>query len=130
MKHPKSDRENKIKGGQPEKIDHPVFCFKHLHEDYHLRECDNQEKKCLIERIVLLSSCTWNKLQLAPRHGIGSEKIAKNAIRASIPHPFDEDYGDPLAFRFDGMKTIVGFRKGFLFHVIYIDRNFTLYAHG
>jgi hypothetical protein len=131
MKPPKLTKRSKLKIEQKYNgIDYPVFCFKHLHKDYHLNKCDDSEKKCLIDQLILLSSYTWNKLQLSPRHGIGSEKIQINSIRPELPLSFTEDVKNLLAFRFDGKKAFVGFRNGFLFHIFYIDRNFTLYDHS
>ncbi|MDR1918140.1 MAG: hypothetical protein LBQ65_00660 [Tannerellaceae bacterium] len=110
-------------------IDYPVFCFKHLQRDYHLNKCTADEKKCLIEQIVLLSQKTWDEIQLSPRHGSGSEKIDIKSIKAPLPMSFTEDVKHLLALRFDGKKAFVGFRHKFIFHIFYIDRDFTLYNH-
>jgi hypothetical protein len=113
-----------------ERINYPVFCFKYLHKDYHIDKCTPEEKKKLIEHIVSLSSMTWEQLQLSPRHALGSEKISPQSIKASIPSDYmSEEVNTLLAFRFDGKKPFVGFRNGFIFHVFYIDRDFTLYSH-
>jgi hypothetical protein len=114
----------------PETINYPVFCFKYIHRDYHLDKCTNDEKRKFIEQILLISSNSWEQLQLAPKHGVGSEKISSNSIRANIPNHFSEEVGTLLAFRFDGKKPFIGFRNGFIFHIFYIDRDFTLYNHG
>ncbi|MDR0510372.1 MAG: hypothetical protein LBH06_04695 [Rikenellaceae bacterium] len=110
---------------------HPVFCFKYLHKDYGLEQCSDQEKKSLIEQIIQISRCDWHKLQLSPRHGIGSEKIEISSLRngVSIPYDLTEDVNFLIAFRFDGMKPIIGHRNKFIFHVFFIDRDFTLYRH-
>jgi len=113
-----------------EKITYPVFCFRYLHKDYHLNKCTDDEKRKLIEQIVTLSALTWEELQLAPKNGLGSEKISPQSIKASIPaNYFSEEVNMLLAFRFDGKKPFVGFRNGFIFHVFYIDRDFSLYKH-
>jgi hypothetical protein len=130
MKSPKPTVGNRLKIEQKHSsVDCPVFCFKYLHKDYHLNKCDDREKKCLMEQLVLISNHTWQQLKLSPRHGVGSEKIQISSIKPALPVSFTEDVEDLLAFRFDGMKVFVGFRSGFLFHVFYIDRDFTLYDH-
>lgn len=111
-------------------MNYPVFCFKHLSKKYHLDYCTDSEKKCLMEQLVLLSSMTWNEIQLASKHGTGSEKIELSSLKdTQIPISFTDDVGHLLALRFDGKKPIVGFRNGFIFHVFFIDRDFTLYNH-
>jgi hypothetical protein len=131
IKKPTSNKGANIQ--QPEvrynNIDYPIFCFKHLHKDYSLSKCEDSEKKNFVSQLVLLSSHTWNDIQLAPKHGLGSEKINLSSIKASLPVSFTEEVKHLLAFRFDGKKAFVGFRSGFIFHIFYLDRDFTLYQH-
>jgi hypothetical protein len=98
-------------------INYPVFCFKYLHRDYHLDNCTDSEKKNLIDQLVQISGCTWKQLQLSPRHGIGSEKLSISSLKTNLPISFTEEVKNLLAFRFDGKKSFVGFRDGFLFHI-------------
>ncbi|OAV69617.1 hypothetical protein Barb6_00013 [Bacteroidales bacterium Barb6] len=72
---------------------------------------------------------TWEQLQRSPKHGIGSEKIELNALKANIPPSFGKDVPHLLAFRFDGKKPFVGCRDKSVFHILFIDRAFTLYDH-
>jgi hypothetical protein len=80
---------------------YPVFCFRHLHKDYHIDQCDNEEKKQFIEKIIKISSISWEKIQLSPKHGVGSEKININTIKSKIPTTFTGDVEHLLAIRFD-----------------------------
>lgn len=110
-------------------IDYPIFCFKHLHRDYGVDMCTKDEKAALISKMATLSQLTWSQIQLAGKHGLGAEKIKRNAIKASIPSFITEDVDDLFAIRFKGKAPIVGHKSGSIFHVIYIDRTFTLYSH-
>ena len=110
------------------KIDYPVFCFKHLHKDYSINSCKNEDKLFLIERLHKLSQMTWTQIQLAPKHGLGSEKIERDSIIPSIPAQITADVKF-LALRYYGLKPIVGYRSGSIFHIVYIDYNFTVYPH-
>ena len=110
-------------------FNYPIFCFKHLHKDHDLDKCNETEKKSLIEKIVKLSQLTWNDIQNAPRHGLGTEKIAINAIKPSCPSFITDDVKHLLAIRFDGLKPILGHRNRFVFHVLFIDRVFSVYNH-
>jgi hypothetical protein len=113
-------------------INYPIFCFKHLHREFGIDKCNEAEKKALMEHIIRLGALTWTQIQLAPRHGVGSEKIALHSIKAGLPssYPVTDDIHNLLALRFDGLKAMIGLRNGFIFHVFYIDRDFSLYSHG
>ena len=110
-------------------INYPVFSFRYLHKDYNIDKCDDNEKKSLLRQIVTLSNRAWEELKLIPKHGLGSEKISLNAIRTNLPSNLSVEVQHLLAFRFDGKKAFLGVREGFVFHVIFVDRNFTLYKH-
>ncbi len=76
-----------------------------------------------------LSSMTWEQIRQAQRHGLGQEIIPQDSIRAGKP-PHVTPEVNFYALRFDGLKPFVGYKKDFIFHIVYIDRAFTLYDHG
>ena len=94
---------------------HPIFCFRYLHNQHCLMQCDKDEKTSLIEKLVALSTMTWQEIQLAPRHGLGREKISRNSIKPSIPQGITDDVEFFLAFRFSGKKPFIGYRNKFVF---------------
>jgi hypothetical protein len=108
-------------------FNYPVFCFKYLHKDHSLSQCDKDEKVSLIEKLHKFSSMTWEQIRLAPRHGLGQEKIT--SFNVTLPGHVTEDVSF-YALRFDGKKPIVGYKTDFIFHIVYIDRDFTVYKHG
>lgn len=65
---------------------------------------------------------------MAPRHGLGTEKINQSSIKASKPASVTPDVSF-YALRFQGKKAMVGYKSDFIFHVVYLDRDFTLYDH-
>jgi len=111
--------------------DYPIFCFKHLHKDFHINNCTANEKQCFLDKIILMSQMDWQVLQCSNRHGIGCEKKNVDSLICELPYSLKstEDVKFLLAFRFDKMKPFVGFRNKFIFHILYIDRDFTLYKH-
>lgn len=109
-------------------IEYPIFCFRYLHKNFDLSNCTNDDKKALIERICKLSQMSWLEIQMADRHGLGSEKIKQSALKTTIPKHISKDI-DFLALRFNGLKPIVGYKNGFIFHICFIDSKFTLYNH-
>ncbi len=135
--------KGKIKGQEPnkgskiklsitgeQKIDYPVFCFRHLHQNYSLESCQTEDREKLVERLYQLSKMSWQDIQLSNKHGFGSEKIKRHTIKPSIPKEISEDVDFFLALRYNGKKPIVGYRNGAIFHLVYIDYNFTVYSHG
>ncbi len=116
-----------------DKIDYPIFCFRHLHPDYNLDECvmsDVKFSKQLLRKIQLISSISWREIQFSDKHGHGTEKIAINAINKSIPTSITEDVKDFLSFYFHGTSgRIIGFQTQAIFHVVYIDTKLDVYNH-
>lgn len=110
-------------------FNHPVFCFRYLHRNCHINKCESNEKIDLLERIVKLSGLSWQEIETTGRHGFGSEKISRESIKQDLPNDITEDVSHFLALRFSGKKAFVGFRNKFVFHILYIDRDFTLYHH-
>lgn len=111
-------------------FDYPIFCFRHLQANYNVDSCSDEDKIAFAQRLSKLSSMSWNDLKLAPRHGFGSEKIDKTSIKAPWPPFLTEDVNFLLAFRFSGMKPILGHRHHFVFHLIFIDHNYSVYDHS
>lgn len=126
----------KTRDSQAQDIDHekepPCFSLKYLCRKYCLSKCPNTEKVRFIDTLHRLSQKPWGELRNAPRHGCGFEKIDRKAINAGIPGHLSEDI-DLLAFRYHGKHPMVGYRDPdyrSLFHVLWIDRDMTLYDHG
>ena len=106
----------------------PMFSLRYLNQDYNLSQCTKDEKAAFADKIAQLSQLTWSQIQSQPRHGLGYEKIEKNAIRSSIPNHITDDV-NLIAFRFCAKAPMVGYRDRAVFYVIWLDRDFTLYPH-
>lgn len=106
----------------------PIFCLRWLQKGFSTSDCTTDEKAALAERLVEMSCLTWEQLRQAPRHGQGCEKISRSAIRSGIPACVTEDV-NLIAFRFSGLAPVVGFRARRIFHILWLDRAFTLYKH-
>jgi len=113
----------------------PIFSLRYMSPSYSLEKCTKEEKQAFVERMIRLSRLTWQEILHAPRHGLGSEKIGRDSISGdSIPPEIPPD-AKFLALRFHGKAPMVGFReKEFfrrdIFHIVWFDRDFTLYRHG
>ncbi len=108
----------------------PVFSLEFLRRKYCLSCCDAVEKVAFADRIHELSQLTWAEIAAANRHKQGFEVIAHDSITGdSVPGHITDDT-NLLSFRFCGMKPMVGYREGRIFHVLWFDRDFTLYDHG
>ncbi|MHB1664946.1 MAG: hypothetical protein ACYCT7_06765 [bacterium] len=104
----------------------PVFSFKFLHSEYSIVNCTNEEKLSFLQTMYNLSNFTWKQIKQKPRHGLGFEKI--NNIKCQLPSQITDDV-KLIAFRFHDKAPMVGYRKSDIFHIIFFDRNFTLYDH-
>ncbi len=107
----------------------PSFSIKHLQDGFDLNNCTEKEQIEFLKTLHKHSRMTWQELTNAPRHGLGCEIISHDSIKAAIPAIVKPDT-KLLAFRFFGKAPFVGFREGEIFHIIWIDRAFTLYNHG
>lgn len=119
--------------GSLDKLNYPVFCFKHLHKDYNIKQLvmsDKSFQKQLLKKIETISQLSWTDIQLSDRHGLGTEKIAKSSIKVSIPQSLTKDIKDFLSFYFNGTRgRIVGYKNKALFHIVYIDTTLEVYDH-
>lgn len=106
----------------------PIFCLRYLQPPYCVTSCEQQEQASFAVTLRRLSSMTWAQIRNAPRHGLGTEKIDRGSLRARVPDGITEDVVF-LAIRFHGMAPMVGYRSGQTFHVVWLDRAFTLYPH-
>ena len=109
----------------------PIFSFEKMVDGsgYSVNCCDSEHQAALSKRLFLLSRHKWREIVQAPRHGIGTEKISKDAIKAAIPPSITEDVTF-LALRYKGKNPMVGYRDGRTFYVLFIDKDFTVYPHG
>lgn len=107
----------------------PIFALCYLRRDYCLSTCSKDEKAAFADTLHKLSQITWNEISSSSRHGVGYERISRDAIRSGIPAHLKEDVNF-IAFQFFGKAPMVGYRDENIFHVIWIDRAFSLYDHG
>jgi hypothetical protein len=107
----------------------PIFSLHYLQKSHCLSDCDKDEKSAFADTLYKLSQITWNEIISSPRHGAGYKRIAQNAIKASIPSHLQADI-NLIAFRFCAKAPMVGYREENIFHILWIDRAFTLYDHG
>lgn len=113
----------------PTTTEYPSFSFRYCCVNrYHVDHCDDPDKIALIRRIAKLSTMQWNQILLADRHGLGSEKIEQDIIRAQLPGHITKDT-TLLALRFSNMKPMVGYRDGGIFYILFLDHDFSLYPH-
>ncbi len=108
----------------------PIFSLEKLQAGpYCLSSLDQKGKADFAMAIFKRKDLKWSEIMQADRHGLGTEKIAKKAIKAPIPNFLTEDVDELLAFRFSGKKPMVGFRQRDTFFVLWLDGDFTLYPH-
>ena len=115
-------------GEDPDRLP-PKFSLRHVNKKFCITQCSKDEKAAFAVRLRELSQLTWSQLRQAGRHGLGFETIDRSIIKSGVPSVVTADV-NIIAFRFDGKKPMVGFRdRGGTFHIIWFDRDFTLYKH-
>jgi hypothetical protein len=90
--------------------------------------CEGTEKIAYAHKLHELSQMTWAQIIFAHKHKLGSELIPAREIKGRIPPEF-ASVVDFIAVRFDGLKPMVGGRTDRVFHIIWLDRDFSLYDH-
>lgn len=131
IKNPQQNETGKIKApafniGSTNALN-PLFCFKYLDKNYHLKQCNVEEKANFISTLVTLSELTWQDIQQSGRHQLGHETINKKSLKCPLPANIKEEVNNVICFRFNGMMPMLGFRNNQIFHVVFIDRNHQLY---
>lgn len=108
----------------------PIFSLEKLVAGkYCLSAMEQADKALFAEAIYRRRNLTWAEIRKAGRHGLGVEKIARTSIKTAMPAFVTADVDDFLAFRFSGLKPMVGYRVRDIFYVIWFDNDFTLYDH-
>lgn len=132
-------RSQQIEGGKrikaPEQIpldtsdkQPPIFCLRYLAKGFCVSDCNQKEKAAFADTLRKLSQQTWEQLRQSPRHGLGYEKIRREAVCAPIPSYVTEDV-NIIAFRFYGKASMAGYRVYRVFHIVWVDPKLKLYAH-
>ncbi|MGP2880864.1 hypothetical protein [Serratia marcescens] len=106
----------------------PVFSLRYLQRDFCIDCCEKNEKAAFADKLFKLSKLSWADIRQADRHGLGTEKISRDSIKAAIPAHITPDV-DFLAFRFCAKAPMVGYKIGSVFYILWLDRNFKLYKH-
>ena len=109
----------------------PVFSFEKMGRGngFCVESCSDDDRAAVAMRLFLLSRMTWQEIHNAPRHGLGTEKIDRAAIRPALPPEISEDVTF-LAVRYKGKRPMIGYRDGRIFHLLFIDHSFSAYDHG
>jgi hypothetical protein len=107
----------------------PVFSFEFLQGSHCITLCESDDQIAFVSKLKELSQLTWNQIRNTQRHGLGSEKIERSSLHVAIPKAIKED-ATFIAIRFSGLKPMVGYQDGRIFHIIWFDKNYDLYDHG
>lgn len=133
IRNPDSSKGRRISPPQSPNYDHqpPVFSLERVQSGgYCFSALKNECKAQFAESIFKRRSITWAQIKSQPRHGLGFEKIPVSKIKQPIPQFITEDQKDLIVFRYNGMRSMVGYRVRNIFYVLWFDHNFTLYDHG
>lgn len=133
IKMPSAQQGNRVKYQETINYDKnpPIFSLEKLQTGNYCFSKLNQEHKAMFaEAIFRRKNLTWENIKKVDRHGLGTEKIAKNSIKAPMPRFITDEVADFLVFRYNGTCPMVGYRHKDIFFVLWFDHNFTLYNHS
>ena len=126
----KNAQQNKIKipSENTVELDYPIFCFRYLQTE---PNGDNKFYSAFIERLKKLSNLTWNQINVADRHGFGTEKMPVKQIKPQLPKFVTPEVTHLLVLRANGdNRPFLGLRNGTVFHIIFIEETFgDVYNH-
>lgn len=107
----------------------PKFCLSHLQAGYRVADLTTNGQAAFAVALEKRSAMTWRQIATAPRHGLGTEFIAKSSIKGGIPIAF-EDRERFMALRYDGLLPMCGVRVGAVLHLLWLEPHFNaLYDH-
>jgi hypothetical protein len=108
---------------------HPVFCFQYMDSDFGTEKCEKNEKVDVLRKLCQLSQQSWLDLLQKLKIQGGFTTIPREQLRRPTPAHVTEDT-PIIKVRFKDAKTLVGYRDGVVFHIVWIDRDYSLYNHG
>lgn len=127
----KNAQQNKIKIPSESSIelDYPVFCFRYLQT---VSNGDYKFYSDFVERLKKISGLTWSQINVADRHGFGTEKMPVKQIKPQLPRFVTPEITHLLVFRANGdSRPFLGLRNGVVFHIIFIEEQFgDVYDHN
>ncbi len=126
---PKLRRESEITSTSIlNQINHPIFCLHYLDSRYCLTKCNQPERASFADTIRILSKFPWT--EIIAKKIKGFEKIInRKSIKGQLPDIINPDESI-IGFHFHGKEPMLGIRRGCIFHIIWFDPKFELYAHG
>lgn len=132
IKKPVTEKSNRINISETVDYDTmpPIFSLERVQNgDYCFSVLDKENKSQFAESMFKRRALSWSQVKSQGRHALGFEKIAKNSIKTRLPPFIKDDFEYFLAFRFNGLKPMVGYRIKDVFYVLWFDHNLTLYDH-
>ena len=108
---------------------HPTFSLQYVQNHWCITDCSQADRAAFASVLRRLSQLSWAQIHSSPRHGLGYARISRDAIRPDIPGHISPD-ANLIAFRFSGLKSMVGYRENATFYCVWFDPDRELYDHG
>jgi hypothetical protein len=134
FRRPKDDTGPRIKSHSSSDISPqqqvPAFCFQHQRNGYQIGNCCDEAKVALADAIHRRSNLTWQQIETADHHKLGTEKIPQVRLHFDVPSSFPEEAKVTVLRCQYGVMRLIGFREGRTFHVVWVDEKGAGYDHG
>jgi hypothetical protein len=109
-------------------LEYPAFSLRHVVSDYCITNCTPEESAQFVNKVRMITQLPWQQIHSTQRHGLGCEKISRDAIKKPIPAHITADVS-MLAFRCFGKAPMIGYKDQGVFYVLWFDPRFELYDH-
>ena len=106
-----------------------MFTLHHLaSKDHCVSSCASHEQAQVALALEKRAQFSWGQLRQMGRKELGYETISRHSLKAAVPTHFTADE-TPISFRMANHGRLIGFRQDEVFHIVWIDVQFELYAH-
>lgn len=106
----------------------PMFSMRYLQKGFDVEDCEKDDQAAFARRLCKWSKMTWQEIQSHEKHGLGHETMPHKSMRVALPPQITPDV-NILVFRLSFPKTIIGYKDGVVFYVLWIDPDLKCYDH-
>nr|MDP2190784.1 hypothetical protein [Rhodoferax sp.] len=130
LKAPLKNKGEKLKEPPTSKTEpqYLTISLRYIRYSHCISGCDDSETRSFADKVRILTGKLWTEINGMPRHGLGFEQISRNSLQVAVPEHLTDDV-NIIAFRFSGLKPMIGYRDGPVFYVLWFDRAFDCYRH-
>lgn len=112
----------------PQDEGHLLLSFRHMRDGWGVENLNDKQRSDFLSKWVKRCGFSWRDLTTEHKHGFGYEMLPARQFHPQAPeHLQEEKY---MVFRYSGKRPFAGFKAGYTFYVLWIEKEFgDLYPH-